>query len=154
MADVSDAVIIGFNVRPAAGVQDLADQLGIDLRMYRVIYDAINDISDAIKGMLDPKFKEVVLGHAQVRETFNVTGIGTIAGCYVTDGVIARSSEVRIVRDGVVIHEGKISSLRRFKDDAREVKSGYECGIGIERFNDIKINDQIEAYEMKEIERK
>ncbi len=153
LADVSNAVIIGFNVRPAAGVQDLADQLGVDLRMYRVIYDAINDINDAMKGMLDPKFNEVILGHAQVRETFNVTGIGTIAGCYVTDGTILRSAGVRIVRDGIVVHEGKISSLRRFKDDAREVKSGYECGIGIERYNDLKINDQIEAFEMREVER-
>ena len=151
LAEVSDAVIIGFNVRPAAGVQDMADQLGVDLRMYRVIYDAINDIEDAMKGMLDPKFKEVILGHAQVRETFNVSGIGTIAGCYVTDGIVSRSAEVRIVRDGVVVHEGKISSLRRFKDDVREVKTGYECGIGIEKYNDLKINDQIEAFEMQEV---
>lgn len=151
LAEVSDAVIIGFNVRPAAGVQDMADQLGVDLRMYRVIYDAINDIEDAMKGMLDPKYKEVVLGHAQVRETFNVSGIGTIAGCYVTDGVVSRSAEVRIVRDGVVVHEGKISSLRRFKDDVREVKTGYECGIGIEKYNDLKLNDQIEAFEMQEV---
>ena len=119
--------------------------------MYRVIYDAINDIEDAMKGMLDPKYKEAVLGHAKVRETFNVSGIGTIAGCYVTDGNISRSANVRIVRDGVVVHEGKISSLRRFKDDVKEVKSGYECGIGIERYNDLKINDQIEAFEMQEI---
>lgn len=153
LAEVSNAVIIGFNVRPAAGVRDMADKASVDLRMYRVIYDAIHDIEDAMKGMLDPKFKEVILGHADVRETFHASGIGTIAGCYVTDGLIPRSAEVRIVRDGVVVHEGKISSLRRFKDDVREVKSGYECGIGIERYNDLKISDQIEAYEMQEIER-
>ena len=151
LAEVSNAVIIGFNVRPAAGVQDMATLANVDLRMYRVIYDAINDIEDAMKGMLDPKYKEAVLGHAKVRETFNVSGIGTIAGCYVTDGNISRSANVRIVRDGVVVHEGKISSLRRFKDDVKEVKSGYECGIGIERYNDLKINDQIEAFEMQEI---
>ncbi len=153
LAEVSNAVIIGFNVRPAAGVADMAEQVHVDLRMYRVIYDAINDIEEAMKGMLAPKFKEVILGHAQVRETFNVSGIGTIAGCHVTDGIIMRSAEVRIVRDGIVVHEGKIASLRRFKDDVREVKSGYECGIGIERFNDIKLNDQIEAFEMKQIDR-
>ena len=151
LAEVSNAVIIGFNVRPAAGVQDMASQVNVDLRMYRVIYDAINDIEDAMKGMLDPKFKEVILGHAEVRETFNVSGLGTIAGCYVTDGTVNRAADVRIVRDGVVIHEGKISSLRRFKDDVREVSHGYECGIGIERYNDIKIGDQIEVYEMQEI---
>ncbi|MGI6579736.1 MAG: translation initiation factor IF-2 [Saccharofermentanales bacterium] len=153
LAEVSNAVIIGFNVRPAAGVQDMANQANVDLRMYRVIYDAINDIEDAMKGMLDPKFKEVVLGHAEVRETFNVSGLGTIGGCYVTDGTVSRAVSVRIVRDGVVIHEGKISSLRRFKDDVREVSHGYECGIGIERYNDIKIGDQIEAYEMQEVAR-
>lgn len=153
LAEVSNAVIIGFNVRPAAGVQDMADLANVDLRMYRVIYDAINDIESAMKGMLDPKYKEVVLGHAQVRETFHVSGTGTIAGSYVTDGIITRSAQVRIVRDGVVIHEGNISSLRRFKDDVREVRSGYECGIGIENYNDVKINDQIEAFEMQEIER-
>ncbi|NLJ70007.1 MAG: translation initiation factor IF-2 [Clostridiaceae bacterium] len=153
LAEVSNAVIIGFNVRPAAGVQDMANQVNVDLRMYRVIYDAINDIEDAMKGMLDPKFKEVILGHAEVRETFNVSGLGTIGGCYVTDGTVNRAADVRIVRDGVVIHEGKISSLRRFKDDVREVSHGYECGIGIEKYNDIKIGDQIEVYEMQEVTR-
>ena len=153
LAEVANAVIIGFNVRPAAGVQDMANQVNVDLRMYRVIYDAINDIEDAMKGMLDPKFKEVLLGHAEVRETFNVSGLGTIAGCYVADGTVNRAADVRIVRDGVVIHEGRISSLRRFKDDVREVSHGYECGIGIEKYNDIKIGDQIEAYEMQEVMR-
>jgi translation initiation factor IF-2 len=153
LAEVSNAIVIGFNVRPAANVAELAKEIGVDLRMYRVIYNAIEDIEAAMKGMLAPKFEENVLGHAKVRQVFKVSGVGTIAGCYVTDGKILRSSEVRIVRDGIVIHEGKLSSLKRFKDDAREVATGYECGIGIERFNDIKENDVIEAFEMKEIER-
>lgn len=153
LAEVSNAIVIGFNVRPAVNVADLAKEIGVDLRMYRVIYNAIEDIQAAMKGLLAPQYEENVLGHAQVRQTFKVSGIGTIAGCYVTDGKILRSSEVRIVRDGIVIHEGKLSSLKRFKDDAREVSTGYECGIGIERFNDLKENDVIEAFEMKEIER-
>jgi translation initiation factor IF-2 len=153
LAEVSNAIVIGFNVRPAANVTDLAKDAGVDVRMYRVIYNAIDDIEAAMKGMLSPKFKETVLGHAQVRQIFKVTGVGTIAGCYVTDGKIPRSSEVRIVRDGIVIHEGKMSSLKRFKDDAREVATGFECGIGIDKFNDIKESDVIEAFEMTEIER-
>jgi translation initiation factor IF-2 len=153
LAEVSNAIVIGFNVRPAVNVADLAKEIGVDLRMYRVIYNAIEDIQAAMKGLLAPQYEENVLGHAQVRQTFKVSGVGTIAGCYVTDGKILRSSEIRIVRDGIVIHEGKLSSLKRFKDDAREVSTGYECGIGIERFNDLKENDVIEAFEMKEIER-
>ena len=153
LAEVSNAIVIGFNVRPAANVAELAKDIGVDLRMYRVIYNAIEDIESAMKGLLTPKYEEHILGHANVRQVFKVSGIGTIAGCYVTDGKIFRSSEVRIVRDGIVIHEGKLSSLKRFKDDAREVATGYKCGIGIERFNDIKENDVIEAFEMKEIER-
>ena len=153
LAEVSNAIVIGFNVRPAANVADLAKDAGVDVRMYRIIYNAIDDIEAAMKGMLAPKFKETVLGHAQVRQVFKVTGVGSIAGCYVTDGKVTRSSEVRIVRDGIVIHEGKLASLKRFKDDAREVATGYECGISIEKFNDIKENDVIEAFEMTEIER-
>jgi len=153
LAEVSNAIVIGFNVRPAANVADLAKDAGVDVRMYRVIYNAIDDIEAAMKGMLTPKFKETILGHAQVRQVFKVSGVGSIGGCYVTDGKITRSSEVRIVRDGIVIHEGKLASLKRFKDDVREVATGYECGIGIEKFNDIKENDVIEAFEMTEIER-
>ncbi|NLW12679.1 MAG: translation initiation factor IF-2 [Clostridiaceae bacterium] len=153
LAEVSNAIVIGFNVRPAANVADLAKEVGVDLRMYRVIYNAIEDIQAAMKGLLTPQFEEHVLGHAKVRQIFKVSGVGTIAGCYVTDGKILRSSDVRIVRDGIVINEGKLSSLKRFKDDAREVSTGYECGIGIERFNDLKENDVIEAFEMREIER-
>jgi translation initiation factor IF-2 len=121
--------------------------------MYRVIYHAIEDIEAAMKGLLAPQFEETILGHAEVRQVFRVSGVGSVAGCYVTDGKIHRSSEVRIVRDGIVVHEGKLASLRRFKDDVREVAAGYECGMGIERFNDIKENDIIEAFEMTEIER-
>ncbi|MBP1757549.1 MAG: translation initiation factor, partial [Firmicutes bacterium] len=122
-------------------------------RLYRVIYNAIEDIEAAMKGMLAPKFKENILGHATVRQVFKVTGVGTVAGSYVTDGKIVRAAEVRIVRDGIVIHEGKLASLKRFKDDAKEVATGFECGIGIERFNDIKEGDTFEAFEMQEIER-
>ncbi len=153
LAEVSNAIVIGFNVRPAVNVADLARDEGVDVRMYRVIYNAIDDIEAAMKGMLAPKFKETILGHAQVRQVFKVTGVGTIAGSYVTDGKITRSCEVRIVRDGIVIHEGKMNSLKRFKDDAREVATGFECGIGIDKFNDIKEADVIEAFEMTEIER-
>jgi translation initiation factor IF-2 len=153
LAEVSNAIVIGFNVRPATNVADLAKETGVDVRMYRVIYNAIEDIEAAMKGMLTPKFKEIILGHAQVRQVFKVTGVGTIAGSYVTDGKIMRSCEIRVVRDGIVIHEGKLASLKRFKDDAKEVATGYECGIGIDRFNDLKENDVIEAFEMQEIER-
>ena len=153
LAEVSNAIVIGFNVRPAANVAELAKDEGVDVRMYRIIYNAIDDIEAAMKGMLTPKFKETILGHAQVRQVFKVTGVGTIAGCMVTDGKILRSSEVRVVRDGIVIHEGKLVSLKRFKDDAREVATGFECGIGLDKFNDIKENDMIEAFEMTEIER-
>lgn len=150
LAEVSNAIVIGFNVRPAANVAELAKEVGVDMRMYRIIYKAIEDIEAAMKGMLAPTFKEVILGHAEVRQVFKVSGVGTVAGCYVTDGKILRSSDVRVVRDGVVVHEGKLASLRRFKDDVREVGTNYECGIGIERFNDIKEHDVIEAFVMEE----
>ena len=153
LAEVSNAIVIGFNVRPAANVSDLAKETNVDVRLYRVIYNAIEDVESAMKGMLAPKFKENVLGHAEVRQVFKVTGVGTIAGCYVTDGKIVRAAEVRVVRDGIVIHEGKLASLKRFKDDAKEVATGYECGMGIDRFNDIKEGDVFEAFEMQEIER-
>ncbi len=152
LAEVSNAIVIGFNVRPATNVADIAKDAGVDIRMYRVIYNAIDDIEAAMKGMLAPKYEEKVLGHAEIRQVFKVSGIGSIGGCYVTDGKIQRSNQVRIVRDGVVIHEGALASLKRFKDDVREVATGYECGIGIEKFNDIKENDVVEAFEMVEIE--
>ena len=153
LAGTSGAIIIGFNVRPSSAVQSMADRDNIQIRTYRVIYDIINDVEDAMRGMLDPEFKEVVLGKIEVRETFKVPGVGIIAGAYVTEGKAVRNAEVRLVRDGIVIHEGKISSLKRFKDDAKEVQHGFECGIGIEDYNDIKIGDVIECFVMEEIER-
>lgn len=153
LADVSDAIIIGFNVRPAANVKDMAKDANVDIRLYRVIYDAIEDMQAALTGMLAPTIEEEILGHAEVRETYKVSSVGTIAGCYVTDGKIQRNAKLRLVRDGIVIHEGNIASLKRFKDDAREVAQGYECGVGIERYNDIKPGDIIEMYRMKEVAR-
>ncbi len=153
LAGTSDAIIIGFNVRPSTAVQEMADRDGVQIRTYRVIYDIINEVEDAMKGMLDPEFREVVLGKIEVRDTFKVPNVGIIAGAYVIEGKAQRNAEVRLVRDGIVIHEGKISSLKRFKDDAKEVQHGFECGIGIENYNDIKIGDIIECFVMEEIER-
>ena len=153
LASTANAIIIGFNVRPDNNARDMAEREKIDIRLYRVIYQAIEDVEAAMKGMLAPKFREVLLGHATVRQPFKVSGVGTIAGSYVTDGKIARNAQIRLLRDNIVIHEGKIDSLKRFKDDAKEVNTGYECGIGIENYNDIKENDVIECFIMEEIER-
>ncbi len=153
LAETSNAIIIGFNVRPTTAVTNQAQAADVEIRLYRVIYDIIDEIQDAMKGMLDPEYKEEVLGKAVVRDTFKVPGIGIIAGCYVNEGIVKRNAQIRLVRDGIVIHEGVISSLRRFKDDVREVASGYECGLGIEKYNDIKPDDVIECFQMKEIER-
>jgi len=153
-ASASNAIIIGFNVRPQPAAIALAERDKVDIRLYRVIYDAIEDIESAMKGMLEPEYKEVVLGHAEVRAIFKASSVGTIAGCYVTDGKINRNNDVRVVRDGVVIYEGKISSLKRFKDDAREVNTGFECGITLEKFNDIKEGDIIESFTMEAVPRK
>ena len=153
LAAASNAIIVGFNVRPDKAALDSAERQNVDIRTYRVIYDCINEITDAMKGMLAPQFRENLLGHAEVRQTIHVPNVGTIAGSYIQDGKITRSSMIRIVRDGVVIFEDKISSLRRFKDDVREVAQGYECGVGLERFNDIKVGDILEAFVMEEIER-
>ena len=152
-ASASNAIIIGFNVRPQPSALVLSEKDKVDIRLYRVIYNAIEDIEAAMKGMLDPEWKEVVIGHAEVRAIFKASSIGTIAGSYVTDGKINRNSEVRIVRDGVVTYEGKIASLKRFKDDVREVNAGFECGISIERFNDIKEGDIIESFIMEAVQR-
>lgn len=151
LAGTSDAIIIGFNVRPAAGVSQVADRDKVEIRTYRVIYDIIDDVEAAMKGMLDPEFKETVLGEVEIRTTFKVPGVGVVGGAYVTSGKVVRNEQVRLVRDGIVIHEGKISSLKRFKDDAKEVAQGYECGIGIEDYNDIKEGDIIECFTMEEI---
>ena len=151
LAATSDAIIVGFNVRPDNAARDSAARSNVDIRLYRVIYDCINEIQDAMKGMLAPKFKESIIGHAEVRETYKVSKVGTVCGCYCTDGKIQRGCDVRVLRDNIVIHEGSLASLRRFKDDVREVASGYECGMQIEKFNDIKVGDVIECFVMEEI---
>ncbi len=152
-ASASNAIIVGFNVRPDKTAIDSAERQKVDIRTYRIIYECIEEIEAAMKGMLAPTFKESLLGHAEVRQTIRVPNVGTIAGSYVQDGRITRSAQIRVVRDGIVIFEDKISSLRRFKDDVREVAQGYECGIGLERFNDIKEGDILEAFEMVQVER-
>lgn len=154
LASASDAIIIGFNVRPTAKIKELASRENVDLRSYDVIYHALDDIRKAMVGMLDPTFEEEVIGTAEIRDTFSVPKVGRIAGCSVTNGVIRRNAGVRVVRDGVVVYTGKISSLKRFKDDAKEVVSGYECGIGVENFNDIKVGDLLEAFVMQQVEAK
>ncbi len=153
LALASHAVILGFNVRPNANVRDDAREKGVEIRLYSVIYKAIEDIEMAMKGMLDPEYEEVVTGQAEVRDTFKISKLGTVAGCYVTDGTINRDSTVRVIRDGVVVYEGELSSLKRYKDDAKEVRQGFECGIMIDKFNDIKTGDIIEASVTKEVER-
>ena len=153
LAASSNAIIVGFNVRPDAAARDSAARQNVDMRMYRVIYDCTDEIEAAMKGMLAPKYREVVLGHAEVRQTYRVSGVGTVAGCYVQDGKIVRGCSVRVVRDGIVIHEGQLASLKRFKDDAKEVAENYECGMTVEKFNDIKEGDIIEGYTMEEIPR-
>ena len=153
LASASNAIIVGFNVRPDKNALDSAERQGVDIRTYRIIYECIEEIEAAIKGMLAPEFKEVIIGHAEVRQTIHVPNVGTIAGSYVQDGKIQRNASLRVVRDGVVVFEDKISSLRRFKDDVREVASGYECGIGLERFNDLKEGDVFEAFIMEEVKK-
>jgi len=154
LASTSGAIIIGFNVRANTAVAQMAERENIEIRNYRVIYEVIEDIEAAMRGMLDPVFKEVILGKAEIRNTFKVPGAGIIGGAYVTEGKILRNAQIRLLRDGIIIHEGKISSLRRFKDDVKEVATSYECGIGIENYNDLKEGDIIEAFKMEEIIRK
>lgn len=153
LAEASEAIVIGFNVRPTADVRSTAETRQVEIRLYSIIYKLLEDIEAALKGMLEPEYEEVITGHAEVRQTYKISKIGTVAGCYVTDGVINSNSLVHIVRDGIVVYEGKMASLRRFKDDVKEVKSGFECGITIEKFNDIKEGDVFEASVMKEIKR-
>ena len=151
LAATSGAIIVGFNVRPDAAAKDSATRSDVDIRMYRVIYDCLNEVETAMKGMLAPKFKEVIIGHAEVRETYKVSKVGTVCGCYCTDGKIQRGCKVRVLRENIVIHEGELASLRRFKDDVKEVASGYECGMQVEKFNDIKVDDVIECFVMEQI---
>jgi translation initiation factor IF-2 len=153
LAVASRAIVVGFNVRPDVAARDLAEREGVDIRLYRVIYDAIDDIRSALSGLLSPEERETELGTAEVRAIFRVPRAGTIAGCMVTRGQIVRNARARVVRDGVIAYDGRIGSLRRFKDDVREVAEGFECGIGIENFNDIKEGDIIEAYEVREVAR-
>ena len=153
LASAFDAIIIGFNIRPDNNAKEAADREGVDIRLYRVIYQAIEDIEKAMKGLLAPEYKEVLLGHAEVRNTFRITGAGTVAGCYVQDGKMQRNAQARLLRDNIVVYEGKLNSLKRFKDDAKEVAAGYECGISFDGYNDIKEGDIIECFIMEEIER-
>ncbi|HLV49590.1 MAG TPA: EF-Tu/IF-2/RF-3 family GTPase, partial [Erysipelothrix sp.] len=152
LASASSAVIIGFNIRPSAAVRNLAEEKQVDIRLYNVIYHAIEAIESAMKGMMAPVYEEVIYGQAEVRQTYKVSKIGTIAGCMVIDGKIVSGSDVRLIRDGIVIYEGKMSSLKRFKDDAKTVRQGYECGITIENYNDIKDGDIIESHGEEEVE--
>jgi translation initiation factor IF-2 len=154
LASASDAVIIGFQVRPTAPARKLAESEQIDIRLYSIIYKAIEELKDAMEGMLSPDIVEQIIGTAEVRETFAITKVGTIAGCYVQSGLIKRSSKVRVIRDGIVIFDGVLGSLKRFKDDVKEVKNNYECGLNVDKFNDIKEGDIIEAYEEVEVARK
>ncbi|HPJ97748.1 MAG TPA: translation initiation factor IF-2, partial [Syntrophales bacterium] len=154
LASASNAIIIGFNVRPDARVTELAEQEGVEIKLYDIIYSVIVDVRQAMEGLLDPEYKEVVQGRAEVRELFKVPKIGIIAGCHVTDGKITRAADVRLLRDGVVVFDGKLLSLKRFKDDAKEVLAGFDCGIGIDGYNDIHVQDVIESYIVETLERK
>ncbi|HCU32564.1 MAG TPA: translation initiation factor IF-2, partial [Ruminococcaceae bacterium] len=150
LAEASNAIIVGFNVRPDPVAKENAEQSGVEIRLYRIIYDAIEDVTAAMKGMLAPKYKDVDLGRAEIRQVYKITGVGVVAGCYVLDGKITRNANIRVVRDGIIIADDKLSSLKRFKDDVREVASGYECGMTMEKFNDIKEGDILEAYVVEE----
>ena len=154
LASASNAIIIGFQVRPSVGARKLAEHEQIDIRLYSVIYNAIDEIKDAMEGMLSPDIEEKIVCNVKVRETFKISKVGTIAGCMVLDGTITRNTKVRIIRDGIVVYTGELGSLKRFKDDVKEVKTGYECGLNILNFNDIKVEDIIEGYEEIEVKKK
>jgi translation initiation factor IF-2 len=154
LASASNAIIVGFQVRPSVAARKLAEQEQIDIRLYSIIYQAIEEIKAAIEGMLAPEIEEKITCNVEVRETFRITKVGTVAGCYVLDGKITRNTRIRIIRDGIVVYTGNLASLKRFKDDVKEVTTGYECGLNIENFNDIKVGDIIEGYEIIETKRK
>jgi len=154
LASASNAVVIGFNVRPEPKAAALAEREGVDIRLYTIIYEALNDVRDALEGLLEPTLQEKVLGRAEVRQTFTVSGIGQVAGCFVADGKILRGAKARLLRDHVVVHDGRIASLKRFKEDAREVAGGYECGMSLEGYQDVKVGDVIEAYEVEQVARR
>ncbi|HND85665.1 MAG TPA: translation initiation factor IF-2, partial [Pseudobdellovibrionaceae bacterium] len=153
LAQTAKGIVVGFNVRPDGGAQAKAKQLGVDVRTYSIVYELVDELKKAMSGLLTPDIVEKVMGRLEVRNVFNVPKIGAIAGCFVSDGKVQRSNMIRLVRDGKIVYEGKISSLKRFKDDAREVATGYECGVGIENFNDVKVGDVMEAYIKEEIAR-
>jgi translation initiation factor IF-2 len=153
LALASKAVIIGFNTRADAAARKLAETAGIDIRYYNIIYDAVDEVKSALGGMLAPEKKENVLGLVEVRQVFRISKVGTVAGCYVTEGVVRRGAKVRVLRDNVVIHDGELDSLKRFKDDVREVKAGFECGLSVRSFNDVNVGDQLEVYEVQEVAR-
>ncbi len=153
LAALAGAIIIGFNVRPDVNARKAAERELVDIRLYQVIYEALDDVKAALSGLLEPTYREVILGRAQVRQIFKVSRVGTIAGCYVLEGKITRDAGVRVIHDGKVVHDGRLSSLKRFKDDVREVVQGYECGLTLERFNDIHEGDQLEFYTTEEIQR-
>jgi len=153
LAIASKAVVIGFNVRADQSARKLAEGNGIDIRYYNIIYDAVDEVKAALGGMLAPEKKENVLGLVEVRQVFRISKVGTVAGCYVTEGLVRRGSKVRVLRDNVVIHDGELDSLKRFKDDVREVKAGFECGLSVRSFNDINVGDQLEVYEVQEVAR-
>ena len=154
LASASNAIVIGFNVRPEPKAAALAEREGVDIRLYTVIYEALNDVRDALEGLLEPTLQEKVIGRAEVRQTFTVSGIGQVAGCFVTDGKMQRGAKARLLRDHVVVHDGRMGSLKRFKEDAREVTSGYECGISFDNYQDVKVGDVIEAYEVEQVARR
>ncbi|MCB9791177.1 MAG: translation initiation factor IF-2, partial [Alphaproteobacteria bacterium] len=151
LAATYQGIVIGFNVRPDAPARRAAEEKEVEVRMYRVIYDLLDDVEKALKGMLEPIREERVQGHAEIRATFHIPKIGTVAGCFVTDGKLARSHNVRLLRDGVVLWEGRLSSLKRFKDDVREVEKGYECGLGLDGYQDIKVGDELETYTVEHV---
>ncbi len=151
LAKASNAFVIGFNVRANAQARDMAHRDGIDIRYYSIIYDVVNDVKKALEGMLTPELREKILGYAQIRNVFKITGVGKVAGCMVTEGMVKRGAKIRLLRDNVVIHDGNLGQLKRYKDDVKEVKEGYECGMSFENYNDIQVNDNIECYEVEEI---
>ena len=153
LAAASNAIIVGFQVRPSVAARRLAEKEGVDIRMYSIIYDAIEEVKAAMEGMLSPEIREEVIGTAEVRETYHISKVGTVAGCAVKEGKIRRTAKVRLIRDGIVIYTGELGSLKRFKDDVKEVLTGYECGLNIGNYNDIKIGDLIEAYEIVEVKK-
>ena len=153
LALASKAVVIGFNTRADAAARKLAENSGVDIRYYNIIYDAVDEVKAAINGMLAPEQKESIIGNVEVRNVFKISKVGTVAGCMVTDGIVRRGSSIRLIRGGVVVHTGELDSLKRFKEDVREVKAGFECGLGIKGFNDVQVGDQLEVFEVVEVAR-